>query len=75
MHDSKELAAQAYDKRAQSHANGTWVWAIIAVVVFITFGWWGLIPAALGIGEAVQSVNATKTAISIRNGANTDHYH
>ncbi|MEW5792644.1 MAG: hypothetical protein ACOY4L_00655 [Pseudomonadota bacterium] len=48
---------------AQKHANATWFYVIAAGIVWYFFGWvWALIPIALGVYTAFQSVSATMIA-------------
>lgn len=57
-----------FSAAAQKHANATWFYLIIAGVVWYFFGWlWALIPGALGIYAALQSVSATMVATKLEN--------
>jgi len=57
---------EEFHAKAQMHANGTWSFVIIALVVWYFAGWvWALIPAALGIITALQSISATTVAARI----------
>lgn len=48
---------------AQKHANATWFYVIAAGVVWYFFGWgWALVPIALGVYAAFQSISATMIA-------------
>ena len=52
-----------YRHAAQKHANATWVYLMIAVLVWHFANlWWALIPFALGVFTALQSVSATFVA-------------
>jgi hypothetical protein len=51
---------------AQRHANATWVYLIIAGIVWYFTSWvWALIPFALAAYVAVQSLSATAVAIRL----------
>jgi membrane protein YdbS with pleckstrin-like domain len=51
---------------AQKHANATWVYLIIAGVVWYFTSWqWALIPGALAVYVAIQSISATAVAIRL----------
>lgn len=70
LHDKLAQKAIAMGKHssefsaaAQKHANATWFYLIVAGVVWYFFGWlWALIPAALGVYTAFQSISATMVA-------------
>jgi hypothetical protein len=52
-----------FSEAAQKHANATWFYLIVAGAVWYFFGWlWALIPAALGVYTAFQSISATLIA-------------
>ncbi len=52
-----------FSAAAQRHANMTWVWALVGGVVWYFADWqWALIPAALGLLSAFQSVSSTVVA-------------
>lgn len=71
MHDRFAGMAWASDRtpeefhaKAQMHANGTWAFGVIALVVWYFAGWiWALLPAALGVITALQSISCTKVAV------------
>ena len=51
---------------AQKHANATWVYLIIAGIVWYFTSWpWTLIPGALAIYVAIQSISATAVAMRL----------
>jgi hypothetical protein len=53
---------------AQKHANATWFYLIAAGAVWYFFGWvWALIPFALGVHTAFQSISATMIATKLEN--------
>jgi len=55
-----------FSAAAQKHANATWFYLIVAGVVWYFTSWpWALIPAALGVYAAFQSISATKIATRI----------
>ena len=55
-----------FSAAAQKHANATWFFLIAASAIWYFFGWgWALIPVAIGISTAVQSVSATMVATRI----------
>ena len=59
----KRRDPQTFHAAAQRHANATWVFLLIAGIVWYVAGWkWALIPAALGVFTAVQSVIAIAIA-------------
>jgi hypothetical protein len=52
-----------FRQAAQRHANATWIYLIIAGIVWWLTAWyWALIPAALAIFTIIQSVSATAIA-------------
>lgn len=52
-----------YRQAAQKHANATWVYLIISGLVwYFADIWWALIPIAIGVFTAVQSVSSTFVA-------------
>jgi fatty acid desaturase len=52
-----------FSAAAQRHANATWFLAIVGVVVWWFASWgWALIPFALAILVALQSISATMIA-------------
>lgn len=73
LHDklaSKAIAsgkgAADFSAAAQKHANATWFFLIAAFASWYFFGWgWALIPVAIGIFTAVQSVSVTMVATRI----------
>jgi uncharacterized membrane protein YdbT with pleckstrin-like domain len=51
---------------AQRHANATWIYLIIAAIVWYFTSWlWALIPGALAVYVAVQSISATAVAVRL----------
>jgi hypothetical protein len=51
---------------AQKHANATWVYLLIAGAVWYFTSWpWALIPVALAIYVAMQSIIATAIAVRL----------
>jgi hypothetical protein len=59
--------AEEFHHAAQKHANATWIYLIIAGIVWYFTSWiWALIPGALGIFTAVQSISATLIAIKLK---------
>jgi len=55
--------AERLHRAAQTKANSTWFFLIVAGVVWYFSTWiWALIPLAIGAFTAVQSVSATLTA-------------
>jgi hypothetical protein len=54
---------QLYRRAAQVHANKFWGCAIISAIVWHFAGWkWALIPVAIAILKAAQSISATMVA-------------
>lgn len=55
--------SSGFSAAAQKHANATWFYLIVAGAVWYFFGWlWALVPAALGVYTAFQSISATMVA-------------
>ena len=51
---------------AQRHANATWVYLIIAAIVWYFTSWlWALIPGTLAVYVAIQSLSATAIAMRL----------
>jgi hypothetical protein len=75
LHDKLAQKANAMGKSsseftasAQKHANATWLCVIAVGVVWYFLGWaWALIPIALGIYTAFQSISATMVATKLKN--------
>lgn len=73
FHDQIALSARLdghtaamYRHSAQKHADATWVYLIIAAVVWYFFAWyWALIPAVFAIVTAIQSMSATAVAMKL----------
>ena len=64
----KGKTASEFTKASQNHANATWVFLIIAGIVWYFFGWkWALIPIVLGFITALQSINSTMIAERLKN--------
>jgi hypothetical protein len=58
--------AADFHAAAQKHANATWFFLIAAGAIWYLLGWgWALIPGAIGILTAIQSVSATMVATKI----------
>ena len=66
--NARNATAQDFDRAAQEHANATWLWLILAGVIFYFFQWWAIIPAALGLFAIIQSISSTNQAGHLRNG-------
>ena len=63
---SSGKGAADFSAAAQKHANATWFFLIVAGAIWYFLGWgWALIPVAIGIYTAVQSVSATMVATRI----------
>jgi hypothetical protein len=57
---------QRFHVAAQKHANATWVFLIVAGIVWYFSSWkWALIPAALALITGAQSVSATLIATKL----------
>jgi Flp pilus assembly protein TadB len=55
--------AQQFRDAAQRHANAFWFYALIGACVWYFIDWaWSLLPFALAILVAIQSVSATVVA-------------
>jgi hypothetical protein len=75
MHDKLAERAAAMGKTAedfhvaaQKHANAAWFFLIVAGVVWYFLAWtWALIPAAIGIFSAFQSVSSTMIESKLEN--------
>lgn len=73
LHDKMAEKAAAMGKSsseftaaAQSHANATWFWLVVAGIVWYLWGWgWVLIPGAVAIYKIAQSVSSTKIAMKL----------
>mgnify|MGYP001769269125 FL=1 len=64
----KGKTASEFTKASQNHANATWVFLIIAGIVWYFFGWrWALIPIALGLITVLQSISSTMIAQRLKN--------
>lgn len=60
-------SSSEFTAAAQKHANATWFYVIAAGIVWYFFGWaWALIPIALGVYTAFQSISATMTATRLK---------
>jgi hypothetical protein len=58
--------AEEFRHAAQKHANATWIYLIIAGIVWYFTSWiWALIPGALGTFTAIQSISATVIVIKL----------
>jgi hypothetical protein len=58
--------SQQFRAAAQKHANATWVYLIVAGVVWYFSNWaWSLIPFGLAAFTAFQSISATMVAIRL----------
>ena len=66
--NARTATAKDFDKAAQRHANATWLWGIVAAVVFYFYQWYALIPAAYAVFKIIQSVSSTNNATKLRNG-------
>ncbi|MGB7060739.1 MAG: hypothetical protein WBF13_00115 [Candidatus Zixiibacteriota bacterium] len=52
-----------FRRAAQGHANRTWLFLLVAAVVWYFANWaWAMIPGAFAVFKAVQSVSATMVA-------------
>lgn len=59
-------SSSEFTAAAQKHANATWFYVIAAGVVWYFFGLaWALIPSALGVYTALQSISATMVATKL----------
>jgi hypothetical protein len=59
-------SATDFKAAAQKHANATWIFLLVAGVVWYFFRWeLALIPLAIAIYTAIKSVSATRIAIRI----------
>jgi hypothetical protein len=55
--------ASEFNDAAHNHANATWLFIVVAGAIWYFFGWkWALIPGALAIYSAFQSVSSTMVA-------------
>lgn len=64
---SSGKGAADFSAAAQKHANATWFFLIAAGAIWYFLCWgWALIPVAIGIFTAVQSVSATMVATRIK---------
>lgn len=61
-------SSSEFKAAAQKHANATWFFVISALIVCYFWGWvWALIPIALTVYTALQSISSTMIATRIRN--------
>lgn len=68
MLNARTATAKDFDVAAQRHANGFWLCLIISVVVGYLWGWWVLLPAAICLLKAAQSISSTRQAGNLRKG-------
>lgn len=68
MLNARTATARDFDAAAHRHANGFWLWLIISVVVGYLWAWWALLPAALCLLKAFQSISSTRQAANLRKG-------
>ena len=66
--NARTATAKDFDNAAQQNANAAWFWLVIAALICYFFGWWSLIPSALGALSVMQSVSATLNAGRLRDG-------
>lgn len=73
LHDKMAEKAAAMGKSpseftaaAQSHANATWFWLVVAGIVWYFWAWgWALVPGVVAIYKIIQSVSSTKIAMKL----------
>lgn len=59
-------SSDTFSQAANRHANGFWGFAIISGAVWWLTSWtWALIPGALALYGAIQSVSSTLVAIEL----------
>ena len=66
--NARNATAKDFEAAAQSHANASWFYGILSVIIFNFLGFWGLIPLALTIISIIKSTSSTKMAMDLRNG-------
>ncbi len=59
--------SEQFEIAAQKHANATWFYLIVGAVVWYFSSWlWALIPFAIAVYTAAQSISATLVAIKLK---------
>ena len=66
--NANTATAKDFDRAAQKKANSTWLFVILAGIIFYFFQWYAIIPAAIAVFTIFQSISATKNAARLRNG-------
>jgi hypothetical protein len=66
--NARPATAADFDPAAQQKANSFWFWLVVAGIVYYFFKYWAIIPGALAVLSAIQSISATRAASSLRNG-------
>lgn len=70
MVNATTATAGDFDKAAERHAHAFWLFLIVTGAVWWFASWgWAIIPGALALLSAIQSVGATRAAASIRDGS------
>ena len=66
--NARNATAKDFDAAAQKHANASWFYGILSIVIFIYLGPLGFIPLILTILSIIKSISSTKMAMDLRNG-------
>jgi len=66
--NARTATAGDFDAAAQSKANQSWFFLIVAAIVGYLAGWFALIPAGVALLFLTQSISATSMAGKLRTG-------
>ena len=69
--NARTATASDFEAAAQSWANSTWLWGLLAAVVGYFAGWFALIPGVFALLSIINSVTATSMAGRLRAGTYT----
>lgn len=70
MVNARTATARDFDKAAQRNADAFWLWLVVGGVVWFLVSWgWAIIPAAVAVYCAFNSMYSTRAAQALRSGS------